>query len=48
MKAVKSTPTSRKAVNSFFFMPWKSAIAPRMGESTATSSVAMEVPMPHQ
>ena len=47
-EAVVTTPSSMKPVNSFFFMPLKSASAPRKGDRRATSSVVMEVPMLHQ
>ena len=40
--AVKTTPVIIKANQSFFFMPRKSAMAPRYGASTATSRLAKE------
>ena len=40
--AVKTTPVIINPNQSFFFMPRKSAMAPRYGASTATSRLAKE------
>ena len=42
MTAQPMTPTATQRVNSFFFMSGRSAMAPRVGPSTATTTVTKE------
>lgn len=46
--AQPAMPTATHRANSFFFMPGRSATAPRVGPSTATTTVTKEAAYPQK
>ena len=48
MTAQPTIPTAAQRANSFFFIPGRSATAPRVGPSTATTTVTKEAAYPQK
>ena len=46
--AQPATPTATHSTKSFFFMPGRSATAPRVGPSTATTTVTKDAAYPQK